>query len=304
MGISTSGKRVSLKEGSHDYKLRSDRGIKVTLQGENSPEPVTLEYHLFDHSVADKWYQNVKTVEQKRGLHPTTDGEFFGAPLWPKEQLVKDFERVITTINSLKGTVVETDLSRDIPQEELNRLHTIFEKLAHTPEYVDDARAPEVHKAVLDLNLTIHRYECHREEGNMGYHIEILFVPGQECDLAPEDYEYFTPCRKFGHLYLTYGQVGVPPLAAFHSDTLDKLNPQRVITAGSFLNFSPDIDYDQNDWEKMGTFLKQNHQLDIEDPQLAIGYVPLGKLVGRELNQDAIFHDIKNNMRITKMETI
>lgn len=289
-----------MAKNSHDFKLRSNKGIRVSFQGDHSPQPLVYEYHLYDHSVADKWYENVVATKNQWGLEAQGEGHFMGAPLWPKTRLVKDLKRCFQIINEVGDTVLESNLDQDLSPQELNRLHAIYEDLAKLPKYTQ--RSPEVDRALVDLNLTIHRYEGLGVEGDVAYHVEVIFSPEQSCDIGPDEYSFFTPDRHFGNLYLTYGQVGVPPMAGFWSRTTESLNPQTTISAGFFLNFEPSHDFTQ--WEEMESWLRQSHQLDVDHPQLAIGNCPLGVLVGREHNHDAIFKDISSNMRITGVDVI
>jgi hypothetical protein len=286
---------------SHDFSLLNDRGVRLYFQGPEKTEPSIFEYHLYDHSVSAKWFSRAQITQQKGNFIPQHGGDFFGKPFYPKENLVADFERIFNVINSEGEDYIEGQIGLDMTQSELNRLHRDFERLAKKTYYQSPSVDPQIFQEILNLNLTIHRYEGHLG-GAEGCHIEVNFQPVEYCELEDEEYHLFTPDRRNGNMYLTYGQVGVPTIAAFFSGVNDSFLPQSKVSAGFFLLFDQDFDFDQ--WDQLRSWLEKTHHLNASDPRLAIGFIPLGRLVNRSIDSEANLQELSEHLRISKVELI
>ena len=162
----------------------------------------------------------------------------------------------------------------DLSQNELNALHEDFEFLKN--EFVaENSYGQEYREAVDQINLSVHRFEALNDPVDSS-HIQVLYDPTTRVPFTDQGYSLFQTTRAFGHLYLTYGLTGVPVISAYHSRATGKPRLQDVYTEGFIMYFGETDEF--GEWENLEKYIKENYDLDANDPKVTIGFVPLGVL--------------------------
>lgn len=258
----------------------------------NAKDTFTLKYRIYKNSVAEKWFKMMKKTQL---LNPSIidNGIFFGNGVMDKQKVAADLIHNVEYHNdyckrtNLEDCSIPVTLDNPVTQQRLNLLHEYFEKYAEDPRFTIDAKAGE---NLQFLNLNIHRLESCLY-GAESSHIEVLQHPRMCQELEDQDYLSFTPNFKWGELYLTYGMTGVPTMNAFHMKS--DPTPQNVVTNGMMMAFWGDITFQQVD--ELKDFLKTK-DMDINNPRIALGYIPLGILENIEdANRAQILEQIKTH---------
>ena len=252
--------------------------IQFELVNEKSGSTLELTYRLFDRDFSRRWLKLFKRALDNR-VKVQDDGVFYGAALIDEDTCVADMTNTVNNINNyieqngLKEHHIELEPHKGMSQEFLNDMHRRFEVLRHEKGFEDNT----VQKNLANLNTVIHQCERFLSDAFQGCHIEINFEDVEYGEFKKEDYELFTPDKKFGYLYLTYGVTGVPVEAAFYAKPKDKPLPQPNYCSGCFMYFSETCPFPF--WDELEAWLKETWGWNVKDPKLAIGYIPLGELI-------------------------
>jgi hypothetical protein len=250
----------------------SDRSIRIHFKGAKNKK-TALTYRLYDHRVADRWWALMHEPVPDSKIHE--DGIFFGQLLDDAQFLVRALNEAIETVNqflrkkTLTELLIPLVITEDTTQAILSELHVYFEKYCGDPRFTD-----EIRETLLLINIYIHRLESFvNGNSSTSAHIEVLPFPTRYLPFETPDYALFTPHWQWGGLYMTYGITGVPTVNGFRNDSA--FRPQHCMSQGMLLGFFGDIEFTQ--FEDLHKWLRQRG-LDPHDPQLAIGYMPLGFL--------------------------
>ena len=226
-----------------------------------------------------RWLQALQyDLNRRKTLQQET---FYGSRFYNEVQLRSDMQQCIDTVNAHSPKDRPWLKSLTYPNmnhEHLMKIHEEFENLQADPNFRSPQSPMEMKKALIRLNILIHRYEGFHGDKNT-FHVDVAFFNRTRWCFEEGDYRLFDPNLKSGDLYLDYGVVGVPVLNSYHKDVKQRPVPQYNFTSGSKINFRDTVNYDQFK-DALKSWLHKKWQMDIEDSHLAIGYIPLGRLIG------------------------
>lgn len=258
----------------------------VELASDN--KKIFLEYRVLDTPIAGRWFERFKRTALNK-LRPEQ-------PIFQNFDISDDFLKVkIDRINQLVdilNTFVDHpidgyfDLSK--PQESVNRLHV------HFPASHSDSIGIERNSYLSEYNDLIHVIESSVFERITGRSRARIMLCHNSRDISKielDEFKQFTPTRIFGDCFAHYSHVGRHPIELYYADDTNLPNeqiiPQYGITADSMFYFGSDTFATPTD---MATF-RSNFEAfyrrlgesrwpyAINDPRLAVGYMPVARLV-------------------------
>lgn len=247
------------------------REIVVHL-GHNKDYSLTIE--LFDNRVANRIWEMIRGADDIDFVSRTEFYEF--------GESQKDVENDLNTaINHLKRLKPET-FKHDF---DLNRLHENFPDLVHT-----ETDSETKHWLAM-FNYHLHHLERMRDGGKR----QFLFCSNIQAEpLQDEDYDLFTLGKRENTVYMNYPHVG-KNITEIVQDN-DTEVPEHHILPTSIVR--PDLLFhlDEDRWAGkepqlkfyIDNWLKQiEHKLPypIGDKRLALGHIPLGKIIDPDINK-------------------
>tara|TARA_Y100001972_G_scaffold127269_1_gene183622 strand:- start:75 stop:866 length:792 start_codon:yes stop_codon:yes gene_type:complete len=230
---------------------------------------VTLTYKLYENTVTKLFYERLST--QKNNVVSRNEFYNFG-------ESAEDIEQELNNIiNNLKDFMPE--LLGDDNTENLNQLHINFP--ANEQKYKNN-------KPVFDLlrefNNRIHHLE-RLQKGNINTAFLFTVDDDSGVSLPEEAYAMFTPDKNFGELYMNYPHVGKHFTELYFDNDVDIPKEQIQLTnkmaSGLYCWLGKDMHIDKRRKLSMYKFfltIKDKLQYEWDDPRLAIGYLPLGKI--------------------------
>lgn len=266
----------------------------VTLQGADT---LTLTYKLEQHRPAQVWAGLIQLhgpMDCRPKLNPwrhfTKDVLF---------DLIDELNSLIDQINVWIPNAITSKWDINNHQESVNRLHI------HFPEQEKNETDPVKRAQLTRYNDIIHELEGLLYDKNKLYpRILICFDDMQTVQLNPEDYKYFRARREFGELCLHYPHVGRHPFELYTAGDVncpvDQIVPQRLISPDHTLRFYSDILLDHQVKPKFKEFYNNStlkDVIDFNDPKMAFGYIPLGKLVS-DLTSIEVLERVKSCNKI------
>ncbi|MCY4523599.1 MAG: aspartyl/asparaginyl beta-hydroxylase domain-containing protein, partial [Halobacteriovoraceae bacterium] len=261
----------------------------------------SLDYEIFKNDFTDRWLQALQ-YELNRKVPMQQDG-FYGSCNFTEEQLRLEMQKCIDIINSSSdGPWLKSSVYSNMEHKHLMEIHEEFENLDRNPEFNSSKTPRQSKEALYYLNKLIHKYERVNTGGVHNFHIDALFKNPQGWTLKEEDYKFFSMDCKKGVMYLDYGVTGVPVLTAFYNNVKQRPVPQYDFKAGVKLIFFESI-HDDRFRSELKSWLAEKWQMDIEDPKLAIGHIPLGRLVGKS-DIDKIFGELEKHLIIKPPEIL
>lgn len=271
----------------------------VTIYFADSSESIfPVKYRLFDSPMLERW---IALMERALPVcHVEDDGHFYGKMFNDEKFLENKLNECIRFINkhledhgfSEKKIMMEAKIPMTV--QFLNDLHEVFEKLEPNKTINNNF---QINKVLQEMNVSIHKAEQFVHDTLDNDHVQVLMVPPLKEPLHDEDYELFDLDYKFGYMYLTYGMTGVPTKDAFIHKTTP--TPQCVYSSGMYLCFFEDRPFTEH--KQLNEWLKERG-LDPNDPKLALGYIPMGKLVYPEVvNQKEFVKGLARYKRIVKV---
>jgi hypothetical protein len=242
----------------------------VTILAESSKH--TLTYDLETHRPAQKWAEIISNYTPN-DIRSTLD-PFRGS----KQNLNKRITRLRNLIDELNQWLPEKILNywdNDNPNDSLNKLHV------HFPESEKNETDELKRKQLAEYNDLIHELEFILSSKNDRMYLLVCFDNPLTFSLEENDYQYFTPNRNFGDLFLHYPHVGRHPLEiAVANDTdcpSDQIICQNMISGDHCMRFSdfhPDDNFFKNFYYSSGI----NWPYSLNDPKLAVGFIKMGTL--------------------------
>jgi len=247
------------------------REIVVHL-GHNKDYSLTIE--LFDNRVANRIWEMIRDADDIDFVSRTEFYEF--------GESQKDVENDLNTaINHLKRLKPET-FKHDF---DLNRLHENFPDLVHI-----ETDSETKHWLAM-FNYHLHHLERMRDGGKR----QFLFCSNIQAEpLQDEDYDLFTLGKRENTVYMNYPHVG-KNITEIVQDN-DTEVPEHHILPTSIVR--PDLLFhlDEDRWAGkepqlkfyIDNWLKQiEHKLPypIGDKRLALGHIPLGKIIDPDINK-------------------
>lgn len=249
--------------------------IKITLGSRDTKKKFVLTYQLFSSDFVKRWRELLeKTIASPAQIFE--GGDFYGKIFYQEDTIIEEMNQVIAIINHhLPKFKISLVPHKGMSQRFLSELHKCFEDIdAHLRPR---KTIPVLSEAVRTLNTLVHRAEQFLRP-DRGFHIEGCWDDFQRGEFQPEDYQLFSQDLLNGYLYLPYGVTGVPVLSAFYQRSKDPPVPQHNFTPGFMLWFWPSKHFDRK--HELERWLTETHNWDISDPKLALGYIPLGKIIG------------------------
>lgn len=254
--------------------------LRVTFENLENNQKGWLHFELDNHRFVNRWKENLK---KSRELPILDNGVFYGSCINDKKSILKVMLESLQIVNELAKKPemrIEMQPHLDMDQKFLDALHKEFERLsADLDAYGADRKKGS--DALINLNTSIHQMEdivslaAKPEESVPYFSFDVNFVGGKIEELKRKDFDYFTLNRKYGELYLNYNTVGVPVYYAYiHKEQKPPVS-QSTFKADFTVSFNPDYQFEE--WDKMGEWLDENFKLDVNDKQLALGYIPLGR---------------------------
>ena len=277
------------------HPLSHDR-IRINFSNDDDTSNYSIDYCLYDHSVASRWLGLMKET-LRFGNDIVDNGIYFGSAVNDKKQLIKKLNNIVETHNrycdqrSHPECKIPVKADDSVTQDLLNILHGYFEIYAEDPRFSDE---PGSKYNLQDMNLYIHRLESCIKDATRDSHVEILPKNVLRLQFEHEDYKLFSPDTIWGQLVLTYGITGVPTINAFWNNS--EPTPQNSLMNGMLLAFWSDVQFDRH--EELKKWL-ETKGLDINNPEIALGYLPLGLMVGIEnCDKDEVLRQISLHPKV------
>lgn len=249
----------------------------------------SLDYEIFSHPVAKAWMELVGT-QPVSGSDVFNNGLLYGTLFATKEEISEQMSEVLEIIKKYLNVPAPHVPHNQLTSTELNELHEYFERFSVLPEF-SEVNNPVCANAFSKLNTLIHQFEVFLGD-DTGCFMEILPTPRRALRLAPKGFQHFTPDSHFGGLYITYGTTGVPYLNSFMWNTERPGIPQTTISNGFTLSFRNDSYF--NRWKELEGYLKEYSKVDINNPEVGIGYIPVGRLITPYENRQQLDSDLKD----------
>ncbi len=247
---------------------------EITL---GTPDIKKLTYKVHTHKPAQTWAKlinNCNVTHLRKSLNPIR-------AINNIEEKINELIQLIEKMNMWIPTKIITFSNDDTIANNLNRLHIHFPDLEKSE--TDTSRLDQL-SAYNDL---IHELEtlnvAKKFNKNFSY---ILVCPDIHNELneliSIEDFKYFTPNRNIGDLLLHYSHVGRHPLELYLNNDVNcpdnQILPQYEISPFHTLRFSK-FTVDPTKFTNFYYTSKLKWPYKIEDPRLAVGYIPAGTLI-------------------------
>ena len=241
-----------------------------------------LEYQPFDNNHSRQWLD--LNVQSYRAGNPIVDMDrvYNFNPSNLVESIVR-CNQLIDKINKKYDFDINS-IRLSTAQVDVNKAHIHFADLNKTFD-----------QDWLDFNILLHGLEIELRGGGGQIYTSL---PNQSIEpLSSESYGYFTIKKHWGYCYANYPHVGRHILEMFNARDKDAHDehviPMTGITGSSYLYFgrsdSPITQLVK--WLKIKSWFKQNRIDTIVgmkwgDPRLAIGWLPVARLVTKINNRD------------------
>jgi hypothetical protein len=259
------------------YQVRTDNDL-------------TLTYKLATHPIAQRWAEKVSllTVSSIRSDYQPIRGIFASSV----ESLLSELESLIVSLNTWMPEPITDTVDRSDLRNSLNRLHIHFPTLEATER--DPVRQRELSR----YNHLIHEIQYATKPNP---YILICYDQLDNEPLTSADYELFSSSWSFGSLLLHYPQAGRHPLELMLSNDLhcprDHIRPQSWFSSNHTMRFF-DCTVDR---ARFSQFYHSSgycwpHALD--DPRLALGYIPLGHLERQGVSKVDIIVKLARSTRV------
>ena len=298
-------------------KPRDDNFVKifqVHLRNQNG-ENLRLNYELYRHSVAKKFYRLVrKLVLSPNAVIKSTAWAVFPSGTATNRILHNKLENTMNTFNEKNdlGLKFRTKLPsiESLTRYDLSLVHSEFEKLItriytvptgdHNKNKVLDLRNisrnqyNELERYLNDVNGLVHSLEhviSRHSNSSSSYFTTYLSSKPLPPDIPiyKDEYKLFQLNCSFGDLLLGYGTTGKSLYHIYHDEDLALLesggrpSPQRFITSNIMCVFY-DMIFTDEDKENMFRWFAEHKigerlGIDVYRDDNSYGYVKLGKLI-------------------------
>jgi hypothetical protein len=257
----------------------------------NLKESLWLDWEILETPAAHLWIHMLLDLSRsKNTLYPRFTG--FVSPHKTMKDLQERLNRSIEVINASGIYQIPERAQNSFTQEFGNVIHHHFELLSGSVDkpahYVRWDTPQNVRNAIAELNHCIHDMEAlHRshEMHNQGFDsASALIVASRRAKriyIPDEIFKYFTFDIEFGTIVYHYCQIGKTWWEVF-LDKDEEIFDQAIIPL-KYLSGEFDISFTKETihgevLEEFKNFLA-SRGLDPHDPKLALGYVPVGKLI-------------------------
>lgn len=266
----------------------------------NDANSFVLTYELASHHAAQAWAHIMNSLSV--GSLRENFNPWHGPQVSPDDKINRLHE-LIDLLNEWLPDKIQDRWDYNDPQSSLNKLHI------HFPEQLNNETDITKLKQLVEYNDTIHELEDIIRSSQYKL-IWILLLPKSDetIELHDSDYIHFKPQREFGELCLHYPHVGRHVLELVksrdYSCPKDQIVTQTKISAYHSLRFYDDPI--SEDRYKLGLInfyyrSKLKELIEINDPKIAYGYLPIGKLVeldGETIDREKVLSVIHETNRI------
>ena len=260
---------------------------------------IDLEYKPFDTEHSKLWLQGIQDF--CNGDFPLHDNNRVYNFVDRKEELKIRIEKCNITIKKINQEFNESipEIGQTNTQKNLNFVHTQFLE-------------NKTHQLYVQLNLDIHSVESVLDIKGKYRGQVFVGLPNQTTKPLPdESYKYFTLRQKFGYCYANYPHAGRHLYEIFCSkdtdvfDYNDHILPQHGICGNSYLYLGSSILdlFFRSYWGIRKIFKENNLEKRLAmkwgDPKLALGWLPVAKLV-TAIDKKDLFGVVKlHSIRLT-----
>lgn len=266
---------------------------------DNKGNELSLCANVFNSPIPRQWCYAL-SFQLKTYPSLLNDGLFYGACFQSLEHISSLILSAVKDCGTTLKNHFKFDLSKYAPtkinKRSLWKLHQAFEDyypkvLALLNEVPNHKELKEVAQSMKNLNYYIHMAEDLLNDWEGGF-IEVIFDNNTRPIPIPfteQNNQAFSTELKENHIYLNYFQIGYSVLAAFEAGTDSEPNPQTSFCANHFLYFRPSNDLLSKDrFSQVKTWLKSTHNLDIDNPNLRLGHIPLAKFTQHHSHKDIL----------------
>lgn len=279
--------------------------VQVEFEREGLPN-LTLQFELFDTHLTTRWLELLRKDLSDPDKKIWNDGVFCGDAFFNRERNIERLKMNIKEINRFDGGgPFKKFENRDLGKSELEEIHEIKVGLTALMKRVGFQFPLEYGDLLQNLNQGIHEFEFSQVGGPNTGSITVVPYPPSRLSLMPEDLKLFTIDNHFGWIYLDYGTNGVPFIDAFRNQDDTEPTAQTELTSGFWISFFRDED--SEDRGPIRKWLKSRFNRDIDDPSLALGSIPLGRI--QNLSRDQILQVVPQlrkvaHVRVPRLEVI
>ena len=269
----------------------SDYNDKLTVEycfKRQGGKKLPLRAEVFNSPIARQWCYAL-SFQLRTTPNLLNDGLFYGACFEDLDHVTSLILSELKSCDKMLKAHFEFEISdyapTQITRHSLWRLHQAFED--YYPKVLElinqssgNKELKELGQSMKNLNYYIHMAEDLLNDWEGGF-VEVIFdghtrpIP---LPFTEHNNQAFSTELKENHVYLNYFQIGYSVLAAFEAGTDSKPNPQVSFCANHFLYFRPSNDLlNKDNFDSVKDWLKTTHNLDINDPNLRLGHIPLAK---------------------------
>jgi hypothetical protein len=253
--------------------------------GQNKEYSLIVE--LFDNRVANRIWQIIDESNEIEFVSRTQFYEF-GETI---EQVEENLQEAVNKLKQLKPEYFKD-------ADDLNRLHENFPDLVHIE------KDPETRHWLSMFNYHLHHLE-RKQNGGKRQFLFCTKILSEE--LEKEDYELFTPSKEKNTVYMNYPHVGKNIMELVGDNDIevpkDHIVPTSILRPDLLFHLDEDrwIGHEKAIIEYINDWLPNiEHKLPypIGDKRLAIGSIPIGKILEPDIN------NIAENKYVHSLETI
>lgn len=258
----------------------------------NFTDDITLTYNLVENEIVDSWAKLI-IAQTVNDLCPYNHYVGYASDERLNQRINRLYELADLINTSTPERVIKMEITKENYQDAINTMHV------HFPLLKNDENYKHIWDALSEYNDNIHWIEStvrsrwsntNLSESRL-FRITLDFnKSGTTFKEIPESaYKLFDPDTLFGDLRLHYTHVGRHAQELFLANDLvcpqDQFVPQRLYTASTRMYFTDDYHVDKNKW--LMFYYKRGKSfwgMDINDPELAFGYMKIGQLSDISIN--------------------
>lgn len=276
--------------------------MKFYVEFKNDLDDLTLVFETYDTPIAKKWCDELKSqMSRNSELKENNRLYHFSNSENNLEYIVGELRKRAEIINKHQFYIADT-IDASITQDTLNNLHKHFEEMRggilSPSEYFLNAPL-DVRRAIEDYNVLIHRTEDLLNASKINKprpRIVLTFKDRRRHELSEDDFDYFSLDINFGEVYINYCEVGKPLWDVF-KDKDDivgdhNIRPLKWYSADMMIYFLDGgyrgkINQFWNWFDQNSKFLNDLGFFK-EDKKLAIGHIPVARLITTDTKEEVI----------------
>jgi hypothetical protein len=292
--------------------------MTVTLSNHQN-EKYDLEYQIRNTQAAQIWAQSISNAIPD-GLHDTD--RFYNFPDQNRSDLnyaLEKLERILHQLKSLHPELDFPEVDRKNLQYCINNLHYNFAHSHHVTKCINENNV----RLWDEFNITLHLIESLVVNKTSLQHLntpgaQIIFTWKSKhyVPIPESSYQDFTVSLDFGTAYINYAHIGRHFLEMFNAQDVqladEHIQPHRRISADTNLWFGSTLGrtYEITKMKKIEAWFNEHkdrfNSLGYfwSDPLLAIGRIPVARLIEAKYTALEINSFIENIARFQKVEKV